>query len=100
MMTVGKNSGSLLYVDGALHSPTPLPRKQCNRQLRGTTLTALQFPYLRISFFFFFSSRRRHTRWPRDWSSDVCSSDLLDDGSTSPVARSNRTYSVGPSSRV
>src|SRR6266702_8987712 len=28
------------------------------------------------SFFFFFSSRRRHTRWPRDWSSDVCSSDL------------------------
>src|SRR5690625_492870 len=29
-----------------------------------------------ICFFFFFSSRRRHTRWPRDWSSDVCSSDL------------------------
>src|SRR5437660_8696713 len=28
------------------------------------------------SLFFFFSSRRRHTRWPRDWSSDVCSSDL------------------------
>src|SRR5437870_11961946 len=27
-------------------------------------------------FYFFFSSRRRHTRWPRDWSSDVCSSDL------------------------
>src|SRR5690625_6475783 len=27
---------------------------------------------------FFFSGRRRHTRWPRDWSSDVCSSDLLD----------------------
>src|SRR5437870_11030133 len=27
-------------------------------------------------FCFFFSSRRRHTRWPRDWSSDVCSSDL------------------------
>src|SRR5437870_7575874 len=25
---------------------------------------------------FFFSSRCRHTRWPRDWSSDVCSSDL------------------------
>src|SRR5690625_1415836 len=29
-----------------------------------------------VLFFFFFSSRRRHTRWPRDWSSDVCSSDL------------------------
>src|SRR5438128_7057530 len=27
--------------------------------------------------FFFFSSRRRHTRCYRDWSSDVCSSDLL-----------------------
>src|SRR5215510_15562581 len=30
--------------------------------------------------FFFFSSRRRHTMWPRDWSSDVCSSDLDDFG--------------------
>src|SRR5690606_40592940 len=29
------------------------------------------------SFFFFFSSRRRHTRFSRDWSSDVCSSDLI-----------------------
>src|ERR1019366_3994545 len=28
-------------------------------------------------FFFFFSSRRRHTRLVSDWSSDVCSSDLL-----------------------
>src|SRR5690606_39391885 len=30
-------------------------------------------------FFFFFSSRRRHTRFSRDWSSDVCSSDLTVD---------------------
>src|SRR6266576_5783139 len=29
-----------------------------------------------MRFFFFFSSRRRHTRSLRDWSSDVCSSDL------------------------
>src|SRR3712207_6302877 len=29
-------------------------------------------------YFFFFSSRRRHTRYWRDWSSDVCSSDLKD----------------------
>src|SRR5690606_41027855 len=29
-----------------------------------------------LMFFFFFSSRRRHTRFSRDWSSDVCSSDL------------------------
>src|SRR5690625_7450933 len=33
-----------------------------------------------MSFHFFFSSRRRHTRWPRDWSSDVCSSDLVRHG--------------------
>src|SRR6266508_5137998 len=32
-----------------------------------------------IFCFFFCSSRRRHTRWPRDWSSDVCSSDLNGD---------------------
>src|SRR3989449_4781062 len=31
---------------------------------------------LRPARFFFFSSRRRHTRCSRDWSSDVCSSDL------------------------
>src|SRR2546421_2592537 len=30
-----------------------------------------------LPLFFFFSSRRRHTRSDRDWSSDVCSSDLL-----------------------
>src|SRR5690625_5143535 len=29
------------------------------------------------ALYFFFSSRRRYTRWPRDWSSDVCSSDLI-----------------------
>src|SRR4051794_41749826 len=31
---------------------------------------------------FFFSSRRRHTRWTGDWSSDVCSSDLCGKGRT------------------
>src|SRR5699024_12052171 len=30
-----------------------------------------------LVYFFFFSSRRRHTRSKRDWSSDVCSSDLF-----------------------
>src|SRR2546429_6674719 len=29
-----------------------------------------------FNFYFFFSSRRRHTRCSRDWSSDVCSSDI------------------------
>src|SRR6476620_1421917 len=33
-----------------------------------------------MSDFFFFSSRRRHTRYWRDWSSDVCSSDLAGRG--------------------
>src|SRR2546422_6519910 len=36
-------------------------------------------------FFFFFSSRRRHTRCSRDWSSDVCSSDLAPSGPGAPL---------------
>src|SRR5690606_40516027 len=34
---------------------------------------------------FFFSSRRRHTRFSRDWSSDVCSSDLGESGGPSAL---------------
>src|SRR5687768_5139701 len=37
----------------------------------------LFFVFYNQSILFFFSSRRRHTRCSRDWSSDVCSSDLL-----------------------
>src|SRR3989449_3872477 len=42
-------------------------------------LTCVPFPILAIQYhlLFFFSSRRRHTRCSRDWSSDVCSSDLV-----------------------
>src|SRR5690349_23815309 len=42
-------------------------------------LRDILFLYYIVVFFFsfFFSSRRRHTRSLRDWSSDVCSSDLL-----------------------
>src|SRR5207249_8134081 len=40
-----------------------------------TTLSSLQL----YTIIYFFSSRRRHTRSKRDWSSDVCSSDLKDD---------------------
>src|SRR5204863_5732440 len=45
-----------------------------------------------IVAFFFFSSRRRHTRSLRDWSSDVCSSDLipLPSWSESPTATRHR----------
>src|SRR2546422_8886258 len=39
---------------------------------------------------FFFSSRRRHTRCSRDWSSDVCSSDLL------PLSNSHRYTPADP----
>src|SRR5947209_12159874 len=35
------------------------------------------FVFFFFYIFFFFSSRRRHTRYWRDWSSDVCSSDLF-----------------------
>src|SRR5207302_8344984 len=40
-------------------------------------VTALLLRYCFVFVFFFFSSRRRHTRFSRDWSSDVCSSDLV-----------------------
>src|SRR3989440_5999437 len=40
-----------------------------------------------VHFFFFFSSRRRHTRSDRDWSSDVCSSDLGEINTNYHVAR-------------
>src|SRR5207249_9349625 len=52
-----------------------------------------------VLFFFFFSSRRRHTRSKRDWSSDVCSSDLARVGTVgcSDAARCVRSrYREGP----
>src|SRR5438105_15886131 len=38
-----------------------------------------------LLFLFFFSSRRRHTRSTRDWSSDVCSSDLVNTTAFHPL---------------
>src|SRR5256886_6959755 len=38
--------------------------------------TARKYFNVSVEFLFFFSSRRRHTRFDCDWSSDVCSSDL------------------------
>src|SRR6478672_11086967 len=50
-------------------------------------------------FFFFFSSRRRHTISDRDWSSDVCSSDLVGDveadGGLTPVLRDRVVLNLG-----
>src|SRR6266436_5281962 len=45
-------------------------------------------------FFFFISSRRRHTRCSRDWSSDVCSSDL--DHGTHAVVMTGYTATRSP----
>src|SRR6266498_5552124 len=53
---------------------------------------------------FFFSSRRRHTRCGRDWSSDVCSSDLRVRGMRSYFTRKPvsivRSYDLQPRSKV
>src|SRR5256886_4489694 len=51
---------------------------QCSRQIRWTS-DATPCYRLGLRLFFFFSSRRRHTRFDCDWSSDVCSSDLKED---------------------
>src|SRR2546428_2726978 len=45
--------------------------------------------------FFFFSSRRRHTRSDRDWSSDVCSSDLATEAGYHMVALAARVLAAG-----
>src|SRR5712691_6390355 len=42
-----------------------------------STFHVLYYNRFRLGFFFCFSSRRRHTRFDCDWSSDVCSSDLF-----------------------
>src|SRR5439155_15316908 len=48
-----------------------------------------------VMLVFFFSSRRRHTRWPRDWSSDVCSSDLAERESPHTLRRLYPARPVG-----
>src|SRR5256885_5785763 len=51
--------------------------------IRNRTLDTTSDLFIALSVvFFFFSSRRRHTRLQGDWSSDVCSSDLTNDGCT------------------
>src|SRR5258707_1613204 len=53
------------------------------RSWRGRRASTTGMPAV---LFFFFSSRRRHTRYWRDWSSDVCSSDLGDRATAALVA--------------
>src|SRR5699024_11618533 len=47
---------------------------------------------------FFFSSRRRHTRSKRDWSSDVCSSDLA--GGSIPLSRLHKRPQFSQTRRI
>src|SRR5690349_23989145 len=54
------------------------------------------FFFFFIFFFFFFSSRRRHTRSLRDWSSDVCSSDLAIGAPSSSLASSSPPIAGSP----
>src|SRR5689334_25186382 len=49
---------------------------------------------------FFFSSRRRHTRWNCDWSSDVCSSDLFRLATSPSRSFLNTTFNETPSSQA
>src|SRR6266508_3587913 len=51
------------------------PKSFCARFAHNVFIP-LAFYVLFCHIYFFFSRRSRHTRWPRDWSSDVCSSDL------------------------
>src|SRR5699024_1350074 len=56
-----------------------------------------QYHMLLLVVYFFLSSRRRHTRSKRDWSSDVCSSDL---DITSYVVRDDATHQLLKSAYV
>src|SRR2546429_1329070 len=73
------------------------------RRGEGGTLSAIRRPRLKglcvravfiVGLFFFFSSRRRHTRCSRDWSSDVCSSDLVVQGDAFNASRLATTVVV------
>src|SRR5687768_17798991 len=53
-------------------------KEAVNKIWRDFHATEFMMLLVNLYFYFFFSSRRRHTRCSRDWSSDVCSSDLAD----------------------
>src|SRR5689334_23702847 len=58
-----------------------------------TVIKSIRIGRSLFHLYFFFSSRRRHTRWNCDWSSDVCSSDLrttIDFGKLLDFLRGNR----------
>src|SRR5437868_13289773 len=51
--------------------------KERRKSIRRALFNCYNYWVVVCGFVFFFSSRRRHTRSKRDWSSDVCSSDLI-----------------------
>src|SRR2546430_458330 len=62
---------------GLRHQAAPSqPRLHVDPNQNPSLITIDQLPLSPRALFFFFSSRRRHTRFDCDWSSDVCSSDL------------------------
>src|SRR2546429_4105172 len=71
------NSQYMLYALASLLTQKPLESTMVKSRALISVLLR-NGVLLLIFFFFFFSSRRRHTRCSRDWSSDVCSSDLLE----------------------
>src|SRR5689334_23425827 len=60
-----------------------------------SSLSISFFTLMCSCFLFFFSSRRRHTRWNCDWSSDVCSSDLKHGVGLNNVERRLQCYGEG-----
>src|SRR5256885_11140934 len=68
--------------------------RETEGNVRRIDLREVEIVYTRRHVIFFFSSRRRHTRLQGDWSSDVCSSDLLgkltneDSAATKPDTKS------------
>src|SRR3989449_2608923 len=84
-----------LRTNSVLFDPGVLARCSVMSMLPDFGLTILSFTIyrdLRLAAIgiFFFSSRRRHTRCSRDWSSDVCSSDLAPGGARPGARRRDR----------
>src|SRR3712207_7665626 len=84
---------SMHDVQDKKHSELYLGRMRLLRKSRGVLGSCV------LVSFFFFSSRRRHTRYWRDWSSDVCSSDLWPGAPAppSPPSRHGRGGAAPPS---
>src|SRR5438477_2760417 len=60
-----------------VNSASTVATMQLNSSTLSASMAAASKSSISYSFRFFFSSRRRHTRLTCDWSSDVCSSDLM-----------------------